>query len=296
MLISFSKGRAYKYFISSGMTGFDGDGPTFAHKLIRDFLKKAGIFDPFLVAETSKTITFHPVEGPKKVRPRKGGWWNDWGLDNPGLNKFLLDFGDRVKEKENFILSLAGKDKDHVSTIIAATCAKFPNILAVEYNASCPNNSSVRVGANEVIRMSEFLKKKFDIDIIVKVGSHSNHYKQIAMGTKGLIKAFRINSVPVKSGGAISGKLAQETNWRIMEELLEASSTPVIAPSIWEYEDMKKVLAMGASGIDFGSVSMVHPLRPWGPAIPFLWSKKHKKEQEERERYFKSCARIKSSK
>lgn len=295
-MISFSNGSAFQYFISSGIMGFDGNGATLYHKIIRSVLLRAGIYDTSLIAETTKTITFHPIEGPKKIRPLRNGWWNNWGLDNPGLNKFLLQYGEKIKDKTNLVVSLAGKDKIHMEVIVSSILSKFSDILAIEYNASCPNNSSVRVGANEVVRMCEFLKEKFDIDLIIKIGAQSNHYKQIAKGTKGLVKAFRINSVPVEGGGAISGKMAQEVNWHILSELLDASSTPVIAPSIWNYEDIEKLLKMGASGIDFGSVSMIHPLRPWGPAIPFLWARKHKKEQEEKDRYLKSCARIKSSK
>ena len=293
-VISFSNGKQYTYFISSGMLGFDGEGATVVHKIIRKILLKAKIYDPTLVAETTKTITFHPIDGPKKIKPIRGGWWNDYGLDNPGLNNFIMYYGKKIKWKENLIISIAGKDRDEMRVIVRAITARFPNLLALEYNASCPNCSTTRVGANEVIKRCELIKETSPrTDVIVKVGAKSNNYAIITKGTKGLVKAFRINSVPVEGGGAISGKLAQEVNWRILNELLEASSTPVIAPSIWDYEDMKKVLKMGAAGIDFGSVSMIHHLRPWGPAIPYLWAKKHKGEQDRKDWEMKACARSK---
>jgi dihydroorotate dehydrogenase len=233
--------------------------------------------------------------GLKKIRPIKNGWWNNYGLDNSGLNKFLLNYSNEIKKKDNIIISFAGNKKYDLRIMIGAMRAKFPNVPAFEYNISCSNCEEVRVGANEGIRNIEFLKKNFnEVDFILKVGRGGNNYKMIAKETEGMIKALRINSVSVEGGGAVSGKVAQKVNWPIMEELLSISKTPVIAPSIWDYEDIEKVLKMKASAIDFGSVSMPHYERLWGPVLPSIWAKKYIKEQQQRDSYLKSAARIKS--
>ncbi len=257
-MIRFSNGKEYLFFMSSGMMGFDGNGATEAHKILFYLLSKMGIYDPSLFAITTKTITFHPMVGLKKIRPISHGWWNNYGLNNPGFNKFILDNGKEIKKKDNIIISFTGKKKYDLRIMIGAMFAKFPNVLAFEYNISC-HREDVRMGANEGIRNIEFLKKNFsEVDFIMKVGKGSNNYKFIAKETEGMVKALRINSVPVEGGGAISGKAAQPINWPIMEELLNASKTQVIAPSIWDYEDFERVIKMGASGIDCGSFSMPH--------------------------------------
>lgn len=128
--------------------------------------------------------------------------------------------------------------------------------------------------------------------LILKIGASGYCLTNIKM-TEGIIEAIDINSVPFHDRGAISGKRAQEVNWRILKELVDNISTPVIAPSIWHYEDIEKVFKIGAKAVSFGSCSMIHPLRPWGPILPTLWTKKYKKETEEKDNYLKSHARFK---
>ncbi len=279
-MIRFSNDKEYQFFMASGMMGFDGNGATVAHKHLYCLLSKMGLYDPSLFAITTKTITFHPISGPKQIKPLKNGWWNNYGLDNPGLNKFLLENSKEIKKKNNIIISFAGKKRYDLRIMVDVMLSKFKNILALEYDVACSNCEEVRVGANETIRNTEFLKRNFNnVDFFLKVGKASNHYKMIAKETEGMVKALRINSIPAKGGGALSGKIAQPENWLIMEELLEASKTPVIAPSIWNYEDMDFVLKMGAAGIDFGSVSMSHPMRLWAPMLPSLWARRYEEQQ-----------------
>jgi dihydroorotate dehydrogenase (NAD+) catalytic subunit len=290
-MITFSNGKQYKYFIASGMMGFDGKGPTIAHKILFSFLSKAGLYDPSLFAITAKTITINSIRGPQKIRPQKDGWFNNYGLDNPGLNVFIEKYGGKIKEKNNLIISFAGKTKEQIQMLLITLLSEFPDILAFEFNVSCPNY--IQIGTKEAIKICEHVKKNFDIDLLLKIGQGSNNYKMIAKETEGMVKALRINSVPLLEGGAVSGKEAQPTNWQIMEELISVSKTPVIAPSIWEYKDIEKAFKKGASGIDFGSVQMIHPQRPWAPILPTLWAKRYEKEQDKKDWYLKSCARTK---
>ena len=63
-------------------------------------------------------------------------------------------------------------------------------------------------------------------------------------------------------GGAISGKLAQSKNWQFLRELAAATSIPVVAPSIWNYNDINYVTRIGASAYAFGSIFMYSPWKP----------------------------------
>lgn len=295
-MISFSNGRQYTYFISSGMMGFSGGGATIAHRILYDLLKLLNLYDPDLFAVVTKTITRYPQRGPKKVKPIKNGVWNNFGLDNPGLALFISKYQERIRENKNLILSVACKGKEQLRVMLIELESRLPDILAYEYNVSCPND--IRIGAKETIRNCEAIKSLVDTPLIVKIGHASNHYMEIAKKTEGLVQAISINSVsvPMPRGGAMSGKVAQEINWQILKKLTDTVSTPVIAPSLWHYKDIEKVFQMGAKAVSFGSISMIHPQRVWGPILPTLWAKRHKKEQEEKDEYLKSCARFKSSK
>jgi len=278
--------------------GFDGRGATDVHKILYHILEKIGLYDPSLFAITTKTITFNPIVGLKEIRPLKNGWWNDYGLDNPGFNRFLLDYGREIKKQKNIIVSIAGRKRYDLRIMSDAILSKFDNndniiVIGIEYNISCPNREDTHVGANEAIRNTEFLRKNMNdgVALILEVGKGCNNYKMIAKETEGMVKAIRINSIPASNGGALSGKIIQSENWQIMEELINASRTPIIAPSIWDYEDIDKVLSKGARGVDFGSVQMVHPRRLHAPILPTMWARRYEKEQKQRDTYLKSAAR-----
>ena len=281
----------YQFFVSSGMMGFNGRGATIAHRIIYDSLKLLNLYDSDLFAIVTKTITRHPWQGPKKIKPIKNGWLNNYGLDNAGLVQFIEKNKEEIGKSKNLVLSLACKEKGQLRAIIIELEAHFPDILAFEYNASCPND--IPIGAKETIKRCESIKSLTDTPFIVKIGYASNHYMEIAKQTEGIVQAISINSVPSPAGGAISGKPAQGINWDILKKLADSVSTPIIAPSMWNYEDIEKVFKMGARAVSFGSISMIHPSRPWGPILPTLWARRYNKEQKRKDWYLKACARSK---
>lgn len=279
-MINFS-GHNFLFFLASGIMGFDGEGPTWAHRVFYRILKELSLFDPNLFATVTKTITFPPHEGAKKIKFIRDGWWNKFELDNPGLKKFLKKHGPILKDRDNIIISILSRKREEIKTMMKEFLYSFPKLLAVEYNASCPNApSDMLIGNRVTVKMCNFIANCFHVPVIVKVGSRSN-YLEIAKKTEGVVSAISINSVPVEGGGAISGKRAQEVNWRIIRDLKENTSTPVIGGSIWSYEDMIYLLNdLKVDGISFGSVSLFHPKRPLAPVLPTLWARRYFKENE----------------
>lgn len=149
-----------------------------------------------------------------------------------------------------------------------------PNLAAVELNVSCPNFAKIDVGdASLVVDMCCFWKEISQLPLILKIGRKSNYIK-IAKKTEKIIQAIDINSVPEDEGG-ISGERAQFVNWRIVKNLIEYTSTPVIAPSVWHYSDIEHLFKMGAGAVSFGSISMINPRRPWGPFLPTMYAKRY---------------------
>ena len=63
-------------------------------------------------------------------------------------------------------------------------------------------------------------------------------------------------------GGGVSGKAAQPFTWELVKKLATLTSIPVIGPSVWDFDDLKKIRGIGAKAISFGSIFLYHPWRP----------------------------------
>lgn len=273
-MIILSNGRKLLFLLASGMMGFDGRGPTFAHRIMYDLMKLVGLYDPTLFVKITKTITTRPIKGLKKIRPLRNGWWNDWGLDNPGLSYFLRNNGQKIqkiRDSDNIIISITAQTFPELKIIIDKLNTLAPDITAIELNVSCP--SYVLTDTDLIINMCHFLADISKFPILLKIGKKNNYIK-IAKKTERVIQAIDINSVP-EDNGAISGERAQFVNWRILKQLADYTSTPLIGPSIWHYKDIESLFDIGAKAVSFGSISMIHPRRPWGPILPTRYAKRY---------------------
>lgn len=293
-MITLNNGKSFEFLMASGMMGFDGKGATLAHKILYKFLEKSGLFDPKLFTIITKTITLPRVEGYKKIKPIKDGWWNNYGLDNPGLIRFLKRYILTIRETDGVVVSVAVDNKNNLEIIANFLNILFPNIIAVEFNVSCPN-AKMDFSAKNIISLCHDLFKLSKLPIILKIGADSE-YLEIARMTEKIVQAIDINSVGI-GNGAYSGKRIQPLNWRILKELVDSTSTPIIGPSVWDYEDIEKLFNLGAKAISFGSVSMIHPARlakegKFGPVLPTLWVKKWREEEEVKDMFLKSSARV----
>ncbi len=269
-MITLSNGKKLLFLLASGMMGFDGKGSTKTHRVMYKILKFFSFYDPGLFAIITKTITLQPIEGPKKIRPLRNGWWNNWGLDNPGLSRFLLN--NRGMDYKNIIISITAQTLPEIEIMADKLNVLTPDIIAAELNVSCPNIKKY-LDTDLIIDMCRFWKEISRFPLILKIG-WKNKYLKIAEKTEKAIEALDINSVP-EDNGAISGERAQFVNWRILQQLINYTSTPIIGPSVWHYSDIELLFKMGAGAIGFGSISMIHPKRPWGPILPTLYAKRY---------------------
>lgn len=289
------KNKGYKFFIASGMLGFDGNGPTTFHRMIYDVLGFLNLYEQCLFARVLKTFTFRKTTGKKTIVPKRNGWYNNFGLDNPGRIEFFRNFAPRIKEEENVIFSIAGENKLELKALISRSLECFPKLLAIEYNVSCPNLEYHKLpGIKEISKNCEMIVNAFDIPLLLKIGYINEQYEEIAKSVEGVVAAIDINSIPCPTGGALSGKISQEINWLILKNLVKITKVPIVAPSIWHYKDIDHVLNLGASAVSFGSVSLPHPMRPWAPALPTLWARRWKKEEKKKDHYLSRSAAVKS--
>jgi dihydroorotate dehydrogenase len=291
-MIKLKNDHELNYVIASGALSYDGKGWLWEKPLY-----KLGLIRPSFFSIVIKTITLDPHNGNLR-------WWKPWtcirhlpdgsilnkiGLTNPGAKWWFQKIGNKInKEKMNLIGSIQGTQNE----LIELT-KMFNNIdvVAIEINTSCPN---IKLNnTQDIIDNVKAVKKVSRHPIIVKV-SVVQDYIAITNALYGIIEAVDLNSVPwervyphiqsplCKSknelGGGISGKGAQNENWKAAYRLKMLTSTPVIFPSIVSWEDIEEVQEMGADAISFGSIHLPSKWKPWtlftNPCKPTMWVKR----------------------
>ena len=281
-MINLSNGHSFEYLIASGAMGYYGNGWGF--KFWELPLKWCKIIDLSKFTIVTKTITRFPRSGNgiNTIRFKKDGIINANGLRNMGFYDWYTNKNLKIAtSKYNIIASLTGTDSE-LYYMGGQLLREFLNIKGIEYNASCPND--IEQTPNKVISAIKGLKDSVKnlIPIGIKLRCGMDNFK-ILDGIRNDIEWININSVPWKvyseddfffhndilttpfgkyGGGAISGKLAQSKNWQFLRELAAATSIPVVAPSLWEYGDLRKTWKMGAKAYGFGSIFMYYPWRP----------------------------------
>lgn len=262
--------------VASGALAYDGRGWPWEWPL-----RWVGLIDPKLFTIVSKTLTYFPRKGNLRwfkpwssVRALPAGVVNAIGLTNPGYEWWVKEIAPKIlKSGYSVVCSITEDDPKKLSQMVRAL--NLTSIQAIELNASCPNtDQEMHQNAEAVVRAVRIIKENSAHPLILKL-SVNQDYLAIAQATEGQVEALSINSVPWKiaypskpsplaslGGGGVSGKVAQAWTWNMVRALSQNSKTPVIGPSIWEYEDLQKLRSLGAKALSFGSIFMRYPWRP----------------------------------
>ncbi len=282
-MIKFSNGFEAEYFAPSGIVGPDGNG-WFHHKV----LETLGLWDTKLLVPVAKTVTLKPIKGNWNGNPwhcirfssfrnlRPAGTVNFIGLTNPGFNKWKEEIGSRINAgKIRPVVSILGTPEE--LAIMANDLNAF-DIPLLEINASCPNTNDCDILSNvaRVIEGCRAVAEVSDFPVILKV-SVAHDVDRIIPGIERYCEALAINSVPYpiafqnkqsplshlgSGGGGVSGSDAQPYTWELVKKLKSLTKVPVIAPSIWIYEDIAWLRGMHkADAFSFGALALVAPWR-----------------------------------
>lgn len=274
-MIRFSNGHAFEYMTASGALGFDGKG-----WLWEQPWRWIGLLDPTLFTSVTKTLTFRPTEGNLRwynpfrcLRLVRGGVVNAVGLSNPGIGWWCKRIGPSVDSaKIPLVASIFGELEELAE--MARTLSGF-DLVGLEINTSCPNTETcILQDTARIIASCKAVKSNSSLPIILKV-SVAHDVSQIVREAGNLIEAISINSVPWAiafpnrqsplenlGGGGVSGKAAQQFTWDLVKQLTGLTTIPVIGPSVWDFDDLRKIRNLGAKAISFGSIFMCHPWRP----------------------------------
>jgi len=300
-MITFSNGHKFKFMTASGALAFDGRGWPWEWPLRWVGLLDPRLFTIVTKTLTrsprrGNLSWSHPWSVVKTLRG--GGVVNAIGLTNPGIAWWMEKVAPKMPETYRIIPSIEANDERETADMIQLLeGATF--IRGIELNLSCPNTKEHADRTTEkIVAICRHAAKISQVPLIAKL-SYTHDYVAIAkeldqMGGIGgravsspdlsrgsgsagprRIEALSINSIPWAAihpnrpsplakfgGGGISGRVVQDYTWDMVEELSIASKIPVIGPSVWDYEDIRRVTDKGAKAISFGSVFVRYPWRP----------------------------------
>ena len=202
------------------------------------------------------------------------------GLTNPGIDWWCKKIGPMVKQEHGALVGSIFSDAPHASEAVnelvrMTWMLQCFDLVGLEINASCPNaGHDMMQNAEHVVRCCKAVKEESRFPIILKL-SVMHDIEKIVSGIEGVVEAISINSVswaymfPRKrsplahlGGGGVSGKAAQPFTWNLLKQLVKITSIPVIGPSVWEFDDIQRLRAIGAKAISFGSIFLRYPWRP----------------------------------
>ena len=291
-------GYEVEFMLASGSRGFDGQ--SYWWKFWERILGWFDLIDPSLFTIVLKSISLKPYRGNRPlyrvvkfisengqvvsplralIQPKSiAGVVNAIKLDNPGFDYWLNKIYPKILRnnlKVVFSAVMIGQEKENEFLEMISRLNDLENIMAVEFNPSCPSiNSDLLDNPHKVVALTSAIAQVSKHPLILKLG-YSQDYCQIAKRTEKLIKAISINSLPWPvvfpdkisplaeyGGGGVSGKRAQFYTWQMIKDLRATTSCPVIASGVWNCEDIEKVYELGVSAISFGSVGLPYAWRP----------------------------------
>lgn len=261
---------------ASGALAYDGRGWPWEKPLCW-----LGLIDPTLFTHVTKTLTRTPREGNLRwshpwsvVKGIRDGVVNSIGLTNPGIDWWVNDIAPKISTL-SLVVSIEARDETEVAEMIQLL-ERCP-IKAIELNLSCPNTKDhEHRTTDKILAIARKASTLSPFPLIAKL-SYTHDYVDVAQEIENekKIEALSINSIPWAAmypdlpsplarfgGGGVSGKVIQSLTWKMVEELSRSVKTPVIGPSVWDYEDIAKILDRGARAVSFGSVFVHHPWRP----------------------------------
>ena len=238
-----------------------------------------------LGALSSKGLTLLPRDGNQGVRVAEtpSGMLNCVGLQNPGVDAFLsteLDY--MVESGAGVVVNVAGhSNEDYISMVVKLDPYK-DRIDALELNFSCPNvkEGCMVIGSSPkaIEALVSDLRKRTDLPLWVKLTPNVTSIAETAKGAEagGADAIVAINTMlgmaidirtrrPLlhNNTGGLSGPCVKPVALRMVHDIYDAVKIPVVGcGGISTYEDVLEFMIAGASAVEIGTITLVHPSRP----------------------------------
>lgn len=238
-----------------------------------------------LGALSSKGLTLLPRDGNQGVRVAEtpSGMLNCVGLQNPGVDAFLsteLDY--MVESGAGVVVNVAGHSNEDYISMVEKLDPYKDKIDALELNFSCPNvkEGCMVIGSSPkaIEVLVSDLRKRTDLPLWVKLTPNVTSIAETAKGAEagGADAIVAINTMlgmaidirtrrPLlhNNTGGLSGPCVKPVALRMVHDIYDAVKIPVVGcGGISTYEDVLEFMIAGASAVEIGTITLVHPSRP----------------------------------
>ncbi|HBZ77377.1 MAG TPA: dihydroorotate dehydrogenase [Clostridiales bacterium] len=238
-----------------------------------------------LGALSSKGLTLLPRDGNQGVRVAEtpSGMLNCVGLQNPGVDAFLateLDY--MVDSGAGVVVNVAGHSNEDYIAMVEKLDPYKDKIDALELNFSCPNvkEGCMVIGSSPkaIEALVSDLRKRTDLPMWIKLTPNVTSIAETAKGAEagGADAIVAINTMlgmaidirtrrPLlhNNTGGLSGPCVKPVALRMVHDIYDAVKIPVVGcGGISTYEDVLEFMIAGASAVELGTITLVHPTRP----------------------------------
>ena len=238
-----------------------------------------------LGALSSKGLTLLPRDGNQGVRVAEtpSGMLNCVGLQNPGVDAFLsteLDY--MVESGAGVVVNVAGHSNEDYIAMVEKLDLYKDKIDALELNFSCPNvkEGCMVIGSSPkaIEALVSDLRKRTDLPMWIKLTPNVTSIAETAKGAEagGADAIVAINTMlgmaidirtrrPLlhNNTGGLSGPCVKPVALRMVHDIYDAVKIPVVGcGGVSTYEDVLEFMIAGASAVELGTITLVHPTRP----------------------------------
>ncbi|MBQ7286397.1 MAG: dihydroorotate dehydrogenase [Candidatus Gastranaerophilales bacterium] len=226
------------------------------------------------------TLEKRPGNSGDRIFEVTNGMINRIGLENVGIQSFLLDKLPKLRQKKiNFMLNIAGSTTEDYERL--AAIANEYEIEALEVNVSCPNVKQgcleFGLNPNALFELTKKIRQKYHGFLIVKLSPNTQDIKPLATAVeqggadcisaintlRGLgVKVDLVNNKFVKKTvqGGLSGACIKPVALYMINQIKQVVKIPVIAMGgIMNLNDLLEFMAVGADAFQIGTANFINP-------------------------------------
>ena len=234
---------------------------------------------------SSKGLTIRPRQGNEgcRVAETASGMLNSVGLQNPGVDYFIENDLDYMRSlNTGVIVNAAGHSFEDYIAMVRKLDAHKDKIDALEINLSCPNVKAgcMTLGADpvQVKEIVTLMRKETDLPLWIKLIPNVTDIKAVALAAQegGADAVVLINTLlgmviniktrrPIlhNNTGGYSGPAIKPIAIRMVAECSKVLDIPIIGcGGVMSYEDVIEFMIAGASAVEIGTGSLIHPTLP----------------------------------
>lgn len=235
---------------------------------------------------STKGLTLEARSGNSGIRIHEtaGGIMNSIGLENPGIESYIREYGASIRNLDTAILANVGGStlESYLSaiTLLDESNKKQRLVDVIELNISCPN---VKLGgmaygmnpasAAEIVRK---VRRLSSLPLVVKLSPNAPSIVDVALaceseGADGisLVNTFTGIDIDVKKRAPVfdnvvaglSGPCILPMALKLLRDVCQKLSIPVIGMGgIQNHIDALKFIMAGAHLVQFGTASFIDPM------------------------------------